>query len=231
MTLLNWEMTPDHVSILSDTLSVNGHDKRARSFMTKIYPVPHLGGVITGTGVGRIVTSFYTTVIGDLIVDDVSQLAEFAPDILRDLWSELCDDAPEGVTATIYTFGLSDVGFVGFAFRSTNDFVAEPLQHGLAAKPAPDMAKLANINGLEEFVGLAHDQQDADRALPRLDRVGIGGELWFYFLTRGESGGLSLRIDRIGRLAHFDDDRDIILAQLPANLGCAQSILALAKDP
>jgi hypothetical protein len=34
-------MTPEQVIIFSDTLSLDGLDKRARSFTTKVYPAPH----------------------------------------------------------------------------------------------------------------------------------------------------------------------------------------------
>ena len=79
MTLLNWEMTPHHVVILSDTLCLSGEDKRPRSFMTKVYPAPHMGAVITGTGISKVVTDFYVRAVAEMIVNDVVHLSEFAP--------------------------------------------------------------------------------------------------------------------------------------------------------
>lgn len=232
MTLLNWEMTPDHVVILSDTLSLSGDNKRPRNFMTKVYPAPHLGAVITGTGISKVVTDFYVRAVAEMIVNDVVQLSEFAPDVLRSIWLELGNLLPPDGTATIYTFGLSldDGEFAGFAYRSTSDFEAEQLQHGIGVKPAPESGVIGEINGLADFVKLAFSQQEADRKLPRLKRVGIGGELWLYTLLKDENCSLVLRVESLGDMAHAADDHEVMLAQLPQNAGHPLSLIALGRD-
>lgn len=233
MTLLNWQMFPEHVAILSDTLSLSGDEKRPRTFMTKVYPVPHLGGVITGTGIGQLVTSFYMQVVAEMIVDDTEHLVEFAPEVLRSMWAEFGDKLPDGATTTIYTFGLSKESgeFIGFAYRSTNDFEAEELQHGTAAKPAPSMEELQAVEDLAGLGKLALKQQADDRALPRRKRVGIGGEMWLYLLTKSESGAVSFQIQHVTDFPHFAEDHDVMLAQLPQNKDHPLSTLVLARDP
>ena len=231
MTLLNWEMTPEYVLLLSDTLSLSAEDKHPQSFMTKIFTAPHIGALITGTGIGEIITRFYLHVVSGMIVDDVVHLSEFAPESLRMIWEEVSDRMPDGATATIYTYGLTEEGFVGFAYRSTADFEAEELQHGLAAKPAPELSRLAEVDGFDGFVTLAREQQANDRALPRVDRVGIGGDLWMYLMTKGEGGGLSLRVDRVERLNHYDADHNVMLARLPENEDHPDTMAILQLDP
>ena len=233
MTLLNWEMAPDHVVILSDTLSLSSDSKRPRNFMTKVYPAPHLGAVITGTGIGKVVTDFYVRAVTEMIVNDVVHLSELAPDTLRSIWSELDNILPAGATATIYTFGISrdDGEFTGFAYRSTSDFQAEQLKHGIGVKPAPQSGVVGEVSDLSDFVKLAFSQQEADRELPRPKRVGIGGELWMYTMLKAENGSLNLRIESLGNMAHAVEDHEVMLAQLPQNVGHPLSLIALSRDP
>lgn len=232
MTLLNWELAPQHVLILSDTLALDGQDHRAGHFTTKIYPAPHIGAVIAGTGISQVITQFYEHVLG-MIVNDVVHLTEFAPSTLREIWKHFKGQLPEGATTTAYTFGLSedDGVFTGFAYRSTADFEPHRLQHGMAVKPALAMEEMQGIDGLEAFVALCQKQQAQDRALPRMERVGIGGDLWMYLLKKSGNGALSLQIDRIERMKHYDHDHEIILGKLPANKDHPRSIAALASDP
>ena len=231
MTLLNWFMDPDQVLLLSDTLSLQASDKRPKSFMTKVFTTPHIGALITGTGSIEVVTRFYLHVISGMIVEDVVQLSNFAPESLRAIWQDVADQMPAGATTTVYTFGLTDEGFVGFAYRSTSNFEAEEIQHGTAAKPAPEIAKLGAIYSLQDFVALAREQQADDRALPRLDRVGIGGDLWMYRMTKSESGMFSLKVEHLEQLAHYDDDHSVMLARLPQNEGHPDSTAILQLDP
>lgn len=233
MTILNWEMTAQHVLILSDTLAIGGQDKRARHFTTKVYPAPHIEAVITGTGLHEVATRFYMSVVGGYIVDDVEHLSDFAPETLREIWKGIGAEIP-GATATIYTFGLSqdDGNFTGYAYRSTADFEAERMKHGIAVKPGtPTAEDLQRLDGLPAFIAVSRKQQAHDRGLPRGDRVGIGGDLWMYLLTKTERGSLSIRIERLERLEHYADDREIMLAQIPGNESHPLSIAALARDP
>lgn len=232
MTLLNWELAPQHVMILSDTLALDDQDHRAGHFTTKIYPAPHIGAVITGTGISQVITQFYQHVLG-MIVNDVVHLTEFAPSTLREIWKHFKDQLPEGTTTTAYTFGLSedDDVFTGFAYRSTADFEPHLLQRGMAVKPALAIEEMQGIDSLEAFVALCQKQQAQDRALPRMERVGIGGDLWTYLLRKSDSGALSLKIERIQRMQHYDQDHQIMLAKLPANADHPFLKAALASDP
>ena len=90
---------------------------------------------------------------------------------------------------------------------------------------------IGEINGLADFAKLAFSQQEEDRKLPRLKRVGIGGKLWMYTMLKDENGSLALRIESLGDMPYADDDHELILAQLPQNAGHPLSLIALARDP
>lgn len=233
MTVLNWEFKPDQVALLSDTLSLDGEDRRARGFTTKIYPAPHIGAVIAGTGVAPIVTRFYMSVVGDVFVNDVVHLSEFAPAMLRESWHEIASKLWNGATVTIYTFGLSEADgeFAGYAYRSANDFAAEPLPYGLAMKPGTFPEDLQAVSSMSDFVKLTRKQQAHDRATPRMERVGIGGDLWMYLLRKSADGTLSLQVDRIERMRHYDQDREMSLAKLSQNSNHPMRAAVLARDP
>ncbi len=233
MTLLNWELKPDQVLIFSDTLCLDGEDHRARGFVTKVYPAAHIGAVITGTGSVEVVTQFFIRAL-NCVANDLVHLSEYAPGILREIWKEYQDLFPGGsTTTTIYTFGLSKVDgrFTGFAYRSTADFEAEQLPTGMAIKPATALEEAKVADSLEALIGVARKQQEHDRGLPRMERVGIGGELWLYILEKSKSGAASIHIHCIEQMKHYDKDREISLAKLPANAQHPRAADALASDP
>lgn len=233
MTLLNWEMTPDGLLILSDTLVLAGEERRPRNFMTKVYPVSHLNAVVAGTGIGSMVTSFFVHVASEMLVNDVVHVTEFAPTSLRSMWEQLSDQLLETATTTLYMFGIAaETGqFAGFAYRSTNDFAAEPLSYGMAFKPAPTNGEFPTIESLSDFAKYALVQQADDRALPRKQRIGIGGHLWMYSFEKDNDGALMTRVQRLIRLPHYGEDHELMLALLPENEGHPYSELILAQDP
>lgn len=232
MTLLNWELTPDYVLILSDTLSLDWDDKRARSFTTKVYPMPHIGAVVTGTGLAPFVTQFFISINGDMVIRDICHLAEFAPAYLQRLWVETTRELSEEATVTLYTFGIAEEGgqFTGYAYRSTNGFRAEQIPYAMAMKPATSTEDLQTVNSLESFVALTRKQQAQDRELPHEKRVGIGGDLWMYFLSKSETGSVTIKIERLERMLHYEADRDVTLAKLSQNADHPLSRMILARD-
>lgn len=233
MTLLNWELKPDQVLIFSDTLCLDGEDRRARGFLTKVYPTPHIGAVITGTGSPDVVTHFFIRVL-NCVVKDVVHLSAFAPEMLRELWKEHQKLFPQDPsTTTIYTFGLSedDEQFTGYAYRSTANFEAEQMAHGLAIKPGTALEEANAADSLEALISVARKQQEHDRALPRMERVGIGGELWLYILEKSKSGAVSIHIHRLEQMEHHAKDREMSLAKLPVNANHPFAASTLASDP
>jgi hypothetical protein len=233
MTALNWELNEDGVVILSDTLVLSGETHRPLSFTTKVFPLPHLSLCIAGTGLQQMVQNFWLVTNNGMVVSDIDHLDRFATETLQGLWDDLDENAPRGVTATIYTFGwsLKRECFIGFAYRSTNGFASQPLAYGLALKPAPSSGEFPKIDSLSDLANYMIAQKEDDRSMPRMERVGIGGEIILTQLFRDQSGYVSFQQIPILRFDDFEDDWKMILASLPKNAGHPIAQEILAKDP
>lgn len=238
MTALNWELAPEQVLILSDSLAFDGKDHRPYFVATKVFPLPHLGLCIAGTGAQPIAVRFWAHVNSGCVVEDIQHLDEFSPAILREMWEALLNGPDyagisDGITCTIYIYGWSkdDQAFVGYAYRSINNFISEPLIHGIGVKPPPASGELPEINGLVDFLHLMIAQKKEDREKPRLERVGIGGDVIMTLMTRDEGGVTVILQQPIHRFEDFDDDWKLILAKLPQNEGHPYSAELLENDP
>ncbi len=50
MTAFNYILSPGQVLIATDSLASHPESKRPFNFVTKVFPLPHLAGVMCGTG-------------------------------------------------------------------------------------------------------------------------------------------------------------------------------------
>lgn len=226
MTVLNWQLNPQFVAIYSDSLALDAADRRPRSMTTKVYVAAHLDACIAGTGI-PLSLPFYQRVVGSYVVADVVHLDEFASELLSELYEEY---KHTGLTSTVYTFGWSakESRYVGFAYRSTHNFQSEPLGYGVAVKPAPnDPSLLGELYDQNALIELIKIQAEEDRARPRMERVGIGGDITLWLMNRDPAGKQSILVQHVERFASFEDDWKIALAKLPQNEGTLFSALAL----
>jgi hypothetical protein len=165
MTALNFILQPNRVVIFMDTLAL-GSDKNPFKYASKIFPLPHLRGVLCGTG------SLNT------IMD----------------WHKY--DLNETNEATIYHFGFDpreEEGRIkGFAFRSTNNFLLEELKDGVGIKPGDNeiIRYLDDIldtydGGLEDlFINIMKLQKKKDDEGDPKNRIGIGGAIHMFHLNK-----------------------------------------------
>ena len=183
MTALNFLVEPQRVLIAMDTLSVDYETKRPHLFCSKMFLLPHLGGVMCGTGAFPIIMDWFVAIQSQMLVKDMVHLDQFTPSLLGSIAAK--HSLPDGVTATVYHFGYSkDAGeYAAFAYRSTSAFVSEPLGHGLGIKPRIEAEPFSQLP--EGFIRLVHRQRDQDRAAPIAEQVGIGGEIQFLVMTPG----------------------------------------------
>ncbi len=222
MTLLNWELTERSVLIFSDTLVIEGQSMLPGYFSTKVRLLPHLNMIVAGTGHQAVVSDFDVSVNESLVVRDIDHLSEFAPRMLQAIWQSARPLVQTiGGTSTIYTFGLSlsTSQMTGYAYRSMNNFVPEKLGVGRAGKPSDGVAGLIEkIGTIEDFVGMAMEQQTVDRAKKRTDRVGIGGELWAYALeVKHNPLSTAFSVQKLCDFPHRDADFELMIDRLPAN--------------
>ncbi|MEK4451267.1 hypothetical protein [Paenibacillus sp. FSL L8-0506] len=206
MTALNFVFSEQVIFIAMDTLSTSSNDRTPYKFASKIFPLPHLRGVMCGTGNIDLILDWYRTIQKNIVAQNIDYFAENSSDILL----KLNENYPEYATTTIYQFGYSEsVGkFRGFVFRSTNDFKQEELNYCIAQKPQVNF----NFDNFEEnidenLVDLMMLQKLEDDQ--KLDKVGIGGEIHRMILTKHAS-----RIDIIHRFSDFELQYEQMLKNL-----------------
>lgn len=206
MTALNFVFYEEAIFIAMDTLSISSIDKTPYKFTSKIFPLPHLRGVMCGTGNMDLILDWHRTIQKNIVAQSIDYFAKNSSDILI----KLNEKYPEYTTTTIYQFGFSEsIGkFRGFAFRSTNNFKQEELNYCIAQKPEVNF----NFDNFEDDVDknlidlMKLQKQEDDQ---KLDKVGIGGEIHRMILTKDAS-----RTDIIHRFSDFELQYDQMLKKL-----------------
>lgn len=190
MTALLYFLRPEQVLIAMDSLVTEPNTAAPRSFVTKILPVPHLSGVICGTGTLQVLLDWFSFVQENVVARDIVFLNNCAQGKLKEI--SVSQGAPTDATTTIYHFGYSteEGKFAGYAFRSEKDFQCERLIEGFAVKPPDGIVledawhKIEEIGFLDGFSVLIRQMKDEDERKPPAKRVGIGGEIHIYQLLR-----------------------------------------------
>jgi hypothetical protein len=189
MTAFNAIYYRNCVIIVMDTLGMID-EKFPMLFTSKMYPILHLKGIICGTGVGNFIQDWANRVNSTMLVHDIIHLNEFAPTSLKDLASDGNYNFAS-TTSTVYHFGYSftDKLHKGYAYRSVNGFISEPLQYGFLFKPATSYSmpegEIDYQTGIAELVKATLQQKEEQDSLPRDKRVFIGGEIQFAILQEG----------------------------------------------
>ncbi|MCI0557881.1 MAG: hypothetical protein MN733_05255 [Nitrososphaera sp.] len=183
MTALVYLLEPSSVSVATDALSLD-HDHEPIKYTTKIFQLPHLSGLLCGTGSADLVVDWFAFVQKSVVASTVTYLDSIAPAQLK----RLAKESPYGeLDSTIYHFGYdhSRNEFCGFAYRSTKDYQSEKLTHGLGIKP-PDQDLVQVAWSLVEekkipmdFVEMIKRLRAKDLEKQKQERVGIGGEVYF----------------------------------------------------
>jgi len=181
MTALIYILQENQVCVAMDTLALSSDDGKPLLFTSKITHLPHLGGLICGTGVMDFVANWIAMVQTSIVAKDIEHLSKYTPDSLRVLWHKL--QYPEQQTSTIYYFGYSTISrrCKGYAFRSTNNFELEELQYSVGIKPPICDIEVREIP--EDIIRIIGRQKEQDEQLPLGERLGIGGEIHFAVIT------------------------------------------------
>ena len=196
------------IFVATDTLAVLPGGKPLL-FTTKAHPVPHLKMILAGTGSGGFLDEWFVQLNSRMIVAGVENLDYHAPARLRALWKDFIagkDNAPQSITTTVYHFGFSEQsGSVkGFAYRSADNFVSEPLVYGLRVKPVIPVSP--DYKFPEDVTGMMRKQCETQAALPSGERVYIGGEIQVHYLNKDGF--------RIYTLDRFEDYEAVLTAML-----------------
>lgn len=208
MTVLNFAITPDGIFVLMDSLVTQ--DDEPAFFTSKAMPVPHLNGIICGTGLQKVFHLWSLRVLGGMVAFDLPDLDQFATDSLRDVWSELPEEERQAGTSTIYHFGYDSASdeFLGYAYRSTNDFESEQLMHGVATKP-PYAGDLPMGGFPDDFVEVCRTQRIEQQSVALGERVHIGGQLAAYMMLRnhreGKAPSVAITIETAFEFEDYED--------------------------
>jgi hypothetical protein len=203
MTALVFWNSAETVVVAMDTLAMTADTRQPYFYMSKAFPLPHLEMLMCGTGVGDLSKDWYFR-LQKFLAYDIVCLDQFVQSSLLELASKYNLNAD--LTATIYHFGysLTERCYVGYAYRSTNQFRSERLPYGLATKPPIQDPKLGQFP--DDFIELVKRQRFEDEQLPEAERIFIGGEIQTYILQNR-----SINIQTVYR---FDDYQDTYQAML-----------------
>ena len=169
--------------IATDTLAVNENGNPA-FFCSKANHIPHLKMLIAGTGVAGFSNEWALQASTSMLVKGIHNLDYHTPEALRALWKEYKGkkSVSESFTTTVYQFGISEEteGVVGFAYRSTNNFMSEEIGYGTVVKPECDVLEGDLIESLPKMM---KQQRLFQNSAPKNERVYIGGEIIAHHLT------------------------------------------------
>jgi hypothetical protein len=222
MTLMNYLLTDEAVYLLTDTLLCDPDDLSPVAFTTKIHALPHLQAMICGTGHAQVIGEWVATVNLALVVRDVVHLDQVAPTELRKLFARHPKEGAgeREIATTLYHFGFDERAgrFVGFAYRSADDFHSEPLPQGFGLKPAPDWPldgrKITRLP--EHFIAIAKKQKAQDEATEAGKRVMVGGKLVFGAMQRVPGAGNKPTVQTSLAVCHSFPEFEQFFAQAAA---------------
>ncbi len=174
----------DQVLVATDTLGVSS-DGKPFLLTSKAIHIPHLKTIIAGTGIGGFSHEWAMYVNNRMVVRGIHNLDYHTPKMLLELWNQYREKTSitESFTTTVYQFGISEETqqVVSFAYRSTNNFMSEELQYGVAVKPE---CRIPNPDVLIDSIpSMMQEQRDRQSRLPKDKRVYIGGEIYALHLT------------------------------------------------
>ncbi len=183
MTSLIYYYEPQVVFIAMDTLAMT-QAKKPFIYMVKFYPLPHLQGVVCGTGSGQFVLDWFVKINSGMLVQDIPHLNEFTPEQLRVLAEK--HNISNDSTVTVYQFGYSENEkcFKGYAYRSPNNFESELLPYnGIGIKPGVPFESTSPIRIPDDFIKIMEDQRVFEESRPVEERIFIGGDIQFVHMT------------------------------------------------
>lgn len=187
MTSLLYYYEPQTVFIAMDTLAMTD-DCRPYLYTTKFFLLPHMAGMICGTGHGQFVLDWFTKINSGMLALDIPHLDEFTPEQLCTLAVKY--GISQASTVTVYQFGYSEAEqcFKGYAYRSKNGFQSELLPYnGIGIKPGVPFESSGPLRIPDDFIKIMNDQRQAEEAKPIQERVFIGGEMHVIYMTPTET--------------------------------------------
>lgn len=210
MSSLIFDFGESHVFLASDTLAVDLKGEPV-FFTSKAQYVPHLETIIAGTGCAGFSWDWASVVNNDMLVNGIENLDYHTPSGLRKLWSKAGQNASEiDLSTTVYQLGYSSLEsrMKGYAYRSADNFVSEPLEYGLRVKPRCEIVQTNSF--LQDVIRMMAEQRQLESQKRPAERVHIGGQI-----------SLITLVDQVcsqATIFEFDDFKehlDLALSKIP----------------
>lgn len=222
MTLLNFHISDDLILMMSDTI-VSTSDNGPCFFTSKVHWLPHLDGLICGTGSLNFILAWIDRVQSGMLARDLWHLNDYVTEALLDLADLMPPIFVNETTTTIYHLGYDKAGrkFGGFAYRSTDNFISEILSAGTRTKPGITIFPEGETLWPDYFIEIAKLQKADDDALPLAERVGIGGHLVSHTLTvdrTNESDSVCCNITKVHEFDDYQSMYENCVTNLPESL-------------
>lgn len=187
MSSLIFITNENQVLVATDTLGTAPDGSGTpKCFTTKAFILPHLRMIIAGTGVGDFLGKWFIEITSHMVIKGIDNLDQHAPRILPTVWESQRKEysIPESMTTTVYHFGFSEeTGLIHtYVYRSTNNFMSEPLAYCTAVKP--DCTPIIPLQGVEDFRKMMDEQRAIQASRPKEERIYIGGEIQLYVLSK-----------------------------------------------
>lgn len=184
MTALIYFLHPDYIILATDSLATT-EDSSPIRFVTKIMPLPHIKSVICGTGSFELIIDWFSFIQKHIIAKDIHLIDKLAPEYIRNIYYSYPKE--NQINSTIYQFGydIKEMKFVGYAYRSTDNFNSEKLIYGIGIKP-PDVMEDAELilwkeNDIyKKIINLIIKQKEIENKKDSKDKVGIGGAIYIF---------------------------------------------------
>ena len=211
MTALVFTIQPEQICIAMDTLVISADDRTPLHYQTKIMSFPRLNLVVAGTGHSLLVSHWWHFLNTNILATDIDNLNQYCQNALLSIEGN-CQDA-DCTDSTIYHFGYSPSSerYVGFAYRSTNDWKPEALADGLGIKPVISIAPFDDLQLPATFIDIISQQRSEDQLKPNSFRVGIGGQIEFAVMENG-----SINISTVHKFESYESDYAIMVERLNA---------------
>ncbi len=165
-------------------------------YLTKILLLPHVRGVICGTGSADLLLKWYLAIQCEILVPDLAWLAAHTPRRLAELAEQIA--LPGEMETTIYHFGWDHRAnrMVGQSFAASEGFqLRDAHRESLVIKPGYALAvqgagELVFQDGVAGFAEIMRRQREAEERLSTEERTGIGGEVHFIEIAPNQIGQL-----------------------------------------
>lgn len=185
MSSLIYYTDPEQILVATDTLAVETGGAPLM-FSSKAIYLPHLRIIVAGTGLGMFSGDWAMEVNNRMVLSGIQNLNYHSPEALRKRWENYESEysLPEGMTTTVYHFGLSeeDQSVLGYAYRSINNFDSERLSYGFGLKPECKLPEQGSL--IEHLPSMMKEQRLHQQERPLTERLYIGGECVATHLTK-----------------------------------------------